>query len=266
MSERPASDRRRWFKATSRLLGILACGLAISVLVAQACVLWSEPHPSTEASRSVGEPDPREAGMFGHPRVNWTPAIAPIRTPDPNPEQLFQDLEREADSSLMAAFESRPSQRSERVVTDRGLGLQVQELQLGSFRWLHEVLVLRAGVPFPCMEARQRSSLEEYKRQWPRWEWAVPRPDFIPWSHDRRDVNAIFWTRVLLLDPIWKGLALNTAIYSAGLWVLLTCVRLLRDRFRIAAGCCVVCRYSLEGLQDGAACPECGSTRGRVAG
>ena len=66
------------------------------------------------------------------------------------------------------------------------------------------------------------------------------------------------WPRnALALIPIWKGLALNAAIYGAA-WMLLIVPFVLlspRRRWRAIKGRCVHCGYDKG---DAAICPECG--------
>ncbi len=66
--------------------------------------------------------------------------------------------------------------------------------------------------------------------------------------------------RALPLRPIWPGLALNAAAWSAVWLVLLTAPSAIRRRRRRARGLCERCGYDLAGC-TGPACPECGSGR-----
>lgn len=62
--------------------------------------------------------------------------------------------------------------------------------------------------------------------------------------------------------PMWQGLAINTAIYGSGLWMVWVVAfpgrRMLVGRMRARGGRCVGCGFSLAGLKAEAACPECG--------
>lgn len=67
--------------------------------------------------------------------------------------------------------------------------------------------------------------------------------------------------RVVPIQPIAAGFALNTLLYAAALWLLfgfpLECRRAVR-RWR---GRCIKCGYT---LLDNAICPECGTPRNRL--
>ncbi|HRQ72074.1 MAG TPA: hypothetical protein PLU35_03505 [Phycisphaerales bacterium] len=63
--------------------------------------------------------------------------------------------------------------------------------------------------------------------------------------------------RALPLRPLWPGLALNAAAWSAVWLVLLTAPGAIRRRRRRARGLCEHCGYDLAGC-TGPACPECG--------
>jgi hypothetical protein len=57
--------------------------------------------------------------------------------------------------------------------------------------------------------------------------------------------------------PIWTGLAINTILYAALFWVLLSIKRAYRHARRMHKGRCPMCSYELEySFIDG--CPECG--------
>jgi hypothetical protein len=64
--------------------------------------------------------------------------------------------------------------------------------------------------------------------------------------------------KCLPVNPIWSGL-LQCTITFAALWAIplaaFTCIRRRRKH-----GCCRVCCYKLEGLPQGAPCPECGTS------
>jgi hypothetical protein len=55
--------------------------------------------------------------------------------------------------------------------------------------------------------------------------------------------------------PLWSGLAINTLIYGAPVWLLLAVPGMLRRRKRRKQGRCLRCGYDLRGMTP---CPECG--------
>lgn len=63
----------------------------------------------------------------------------------------------------------------------------------------------------------------------------------------------------LPLHPIAIGLAVDTAVYAAGVAVVSIAVRRVQAIVRTGVGQCIVCRYDLRGLAPGASCPECGA-------
>lgn len=63
----------------------------------------------------------------------------------------------------------------------------------------------------------------------------------------------------LPLRPIWGAFAANTGIYAATWWVLAMLPIAIRGRARLLRGRCAACGYDRQGLQPGAACPECGT-------
>ena len=68
---------------------------------------------------------------------------------------------------------------------------------------------------------------------------------------------------VLPLRPIWPGFAINTVLYAAVLWLLLTWPGRLRRFLRLRGSLCPTCAYPI-GTND--VCTECGTpiTQGRT--
>jgi hypothetical protein len=56
---------------------------------------------------------------------------------------------------------------------------------------------------------------------------------------------------------LWRGLAINTTIFAAALFIVLIAVRLLREYRRLIRGRCPECGHDLRGRLD-RGCPECG--------
>jgi hypothetical protein len=68
--------------------------------------------------------------------------------------------------------------------------------------------------------------------------------------------------RILPLQPIWRGLIINTAIYVL-LWYALLSVGGIRSRLRRRRGLCGCCGYKLQ--PDQSRCSECGEPRGATS-
>lgn len=64
--------------------------------------------------------------------------------------------------------------------------------------------------------------------------------------------------RLLPLQPITRGFAINTLFYAVILWLLFAAPLALRRRRRIKRGQCPACAYDLRG-SDSPKCPECGT-------
>jgi len=71
-----------------------------------------------------------------------------------------------------------------------------------------------------------------------------------PWRRGNGDF------RLLPLQPIWPGFAINTLLYAAILWLLFAAPFALRRRSRIKRGLCPACAYPV-GKSD--VCTECGT-------
>ena len=85
------------------------------------------------------------------------------------------------------------------------------------------------------------------------FEWSATVPD--P-SKRGRTAN-----RELPLGPIWPGLAINTILYAALLWLLTLGPFTLRRVLRRKRGRCIKCGYDLRGAEH-EVCPECGAACG----
>lgn len=60
----------------------------------------------------------------------------------------------------------------------------------------------------------------------------------------------------LPLRPIWAGLIVDLALWTALPWAIFAGLSAARVRRRMSRGLCVRCRYDIHGLET---CPECGS-------
>jgi DNA-directed RNA polymerase subunit RPC12/RpoP len=66
------------------------------------------------------------------------------------------------------------------------------------------------------------------------------------------------WNRLIPLEPIWPGFAINTIFYAALLWVLWVAPGKIRRFVRVRAHRCPACGYRIaEGV--GPNCSECGA-------
>ncbi len=62
----------------------------------------------------------------------------------------------------------------------------------------------------------------------------------------------------LPLLPLWPGFLLNTIFHAILMFALIRTPRVVRRALRRRGGRCVGCGYDRDGLDGGAACPECG--------
>jgi hypothetical protein len=67
-----------------------------------------------------------------------------------------------------------------------------------------------------------------------------------------------FTAIVLPLGPVWKGLIINTLLFSAAWFALFAVISKVRALLRRCRGCCARCGYDLRG-SNGDRCSECGS-------
>jgi hypothetical protein len=97
---------------------------------------------------------------------------------------------------------------------------------------------------FPSLPGFQVASTQLYG--WP-WRWARCVDQF------NYNVTPVATRRKFGLMPL--GLVLNTALFSACLWLGLLLLQGTIERVRIDRGCCRKCGYDLAGVER---CPECG--------
>lgn len=80
---------------------------------------------------------------------------------------------------------------------------------------------------------------------------AVLAPDNIPFLR-------LSEPKLLPLDPVWPGFALDTSIYATLAWFCTIGSFRLRRLVRKRRGCCSECAYDLRG-KFSSRCPECGA-------
>lgn len=101
------------------------------------------------------------------------------------------------------------------------------------------------------------------------WQYRGPPPGASPaavaggtWTEVLKHNKLLATTpngRVFLpLRPIWPGLIVNIALYSAAFWLLLAMAASARRRRRCRRGLCAACGYDRAGTVREAPCPECG--------
>lgn len=131
----------------------------------------------------------------------------------------------------------------------------------------------RASIPawagMPSMEQTTLRQVDTGASGWPfrafaSESWQFKEPDELggKWREELRGNVVLFSSSlrrtILPLRPIWLGLLGNIGVFTlAGLcvaWVW----RSWRASRRARRGLCPACAYNLEGILEGAACPECG--------
>jgi hypothetical protein len=263
---RTGKGRMHW-RATVLALCLLG-GVVITVMVAQACALWSPVRPRFIAYRYrylnerswIGVPPPNNAD-----NVPW----------DPNPGPRFERLEGAGDPTWMARYSETHALthggvtvHDELVKTWHGPGLDFELLALDEgltedapVRPAARIVGVRSGWPLPCLSASCWQTSALWAAGPPvagRWTSAVAAPDLArPAPQWTSSVPA---ARVLPCAPLWDGLVVNTAFYSACLLGLLAAAGIVVRMLRRAGGRCGACGYDRRGLAADARCPECGST------
>jgi hypothetical protein len=77
-------------------------------------------------------------------------------------------------------------------------------------------------------------------------------------THIIKDGFTIYLPRALPYRPLWTGLFIDTALFSA-LWSLILLAAPALKSWRRRKGRCPTCGYDMQGLAAEATCPECGA-------
>ena len=80
---------------------------------------------------------------------------------------------------------------------------------------------------------------------------AILAPDNIPFLQ-------LTEPKLLPLDPVWPGFAINIISYAVTLWLLALGPFTTRRMIRRKRGHCIRCGYDLRGAEH-EVCPECGA-------
>src|SRR6185295_17158885 len=187
---------------TGKVLGSLAVGAAVTILVSWACAAWSK---STGQSEWLpGESVPARVRL--ELPASWI-------APRPNP--------------LAASHGVPPEMSTFRIwyKEDRGLGASLvhcmvdenfASLRINRGEHDHELCRLRAGWPVAAMEM---SITQGALALAPAFSDAVLAPDWVQRPDRSTRVGAkprsLMWERYLPLRPVALGLALDTLLYSA---------------------------------------------------
>ena len=105
-------------------------------------------------------------------------------------------------------------------------------------------------VGWPMRTLYSTSYLNEGDPNWTQDEWTSALAP-------RARSNGQTYRPELPLRPLWPGLAINTILYAAILWLLTLGPFTARRMIRAKRGLCIKCGYDLRGAEH-EACPECG--------
>lgn len=234
-------------------------GMAVSVVVAEACALRSVLRDPVEAVLTREKPtEPWAPNTYG----GWIAFGAP---PHPDPGPVFARLDAiEAPAWAESYTEAVRTAPIRLIMVTRGPGLRDECLGY----WIvtpendgstETMIHRRAGWPFPALCATGWSSgtLAD-PRGTERWIHSAPAP---AWLAPRRFVPGDWRSnlpRRLLLEPLPLGLLADSVLYGGVLAAPVMIVRAFRRALRLRRNHCPACNYNRHGLPAGAPCPECG--------
>ena len=160
------------------------------------------------------------------------------------------------------------------LITRRSVGLVVRSWHTSERREIRGVTTLRwskhfvvriaeSGLPFstlrwqnpPAPESVVGTDVHHHLRfgRHPTptltlWTRGIRIPDGVPGFRER------YW-KVLPVQPIWPGFAVNTLLYATLLWLLIPGPFALRRLLRVRRGLCPECAYPIG---ESSVCTECG--------
>ncbi len=225
-----ASEMRR---GAGAIVVFLLLGAAINVAAAWGCALWS-PVDRVVHYGAEGEAPPR--ALSGMIEPAWLVPSLPER--DVLTWGDFVDRGIGVDSHWFLTME-RPSAPDSHVF----------------FGVMYLVIAHRAGWPALALECDRSGAWTGEEHPWQKqWRHGLIPPVFAHALSGRGDGS-----NPIPLRPIWPGFALNTLLYGAACWTLVSGPCTLRRWRRVRRGSCLACGYPVVGLGR---CPECGREEG----
>ncbi|MBX3357862.1 MAG: hypothetical protein KF745_05490 [Phycisphaeraceae bacterium] len=158
--------------------------------------------------------------------------------------------------------------RSAGVSISMWLSFNDKNQQVDEYGWVHgyrhaeqRAWRMQVGIPFVAMEARGFDGLNSPELPRAPWKSASRLRESISGVFVHTTVNGRPDARLLPVRPLWPGFALNSAIYAAAAFALLTAAARLNTALRRRrAGHCATCGYAVNELPQ---CPECGTASAR---
>lgn len=132
--------------------------------------------------------------------------------------------------------------------TYTGFGTIKTEVQLETSGW--PLRCLRATVLYPSDEYDERTELgrvSDFTFNFISWRGGIERVTLLPPASSR--------THYLPLEPLWPGLAVDSALYGALVGTAVLGAAAVRRRLRVRARLCANCGYPTG---SSAVCSECG--------